>query len=69
MDPRLKFIDPEPLQHKLRAAEKTIESLQEKINKVPPEKILKFLLIGAAGASAIFFIYISVKKRSFNQEK
>ena len=45
-NPELLFTNVEVLQKQLKEAQKSISVLQAKINDVPPEKILKYVLIG-----------------------
>lgn len=57
MNPDLLFINPELLQKQLIEAQQTLTQLKAKINEVPPEKILKYLLIGAVIGAGAYWLY------------
>jgi hypothetical protein len=55
--PELRFVNVELVQKQLLEAQQAIEMLKAKINDVPPEKILKYVLIGTVIGLSIYGIH------------
>jgi hypothetical protein len=61
--PELRFVNVELVQKQLLEAQQAIEMLKAKINDVPPEKILKYVLIGTVIGLSIYGIHDYNAKR------
>lgn len=63
------FVNVPLLQQNLAYAQQTIFELKAKINDVPPEKIAKYILIGAGIGIMVYALYQNFKKaRQQNHE-
>jgi len=63
MNPELRFLNPEVLQKQLKEAQQTVVQLTAKINDVPTDKIIKYVLIGAVIGVGGYWLYNQNEKQ------
>lgn len=66
MNPDYLFVDTEALIKELETAQENIQQLKARINDVPIEKKIKFLLIGGTIGICSYLIYQHFKEKKKN---